>query len=104
MSARLPAALVLAAIVLGAGTAQAANFFPADEFVVSNTADAGPGSLREAIADADAAPGADRIVFAASAVGTIDLRSALPDVTELIDIEGPGADALTVRLVSKGGR
>jgi hypothetical protein len=37
---------------------------PANAFVVTNTNDSGPGSLRQAIEDANARPGADSIVFA----------------------------------------
>ena len=36
-------------------------------FTVQNLADSGPGSLRQAITDADANPGADLIRFAAAA-------------------------------------
>ena len=54
-------------------------------FVVTTTADEGPGSLRQAMLDANAAPGADNIHFtlpgAAGTVRTIRPLSALPDVT-----------------------
>ena len=54
-------------------------------FTVTTTADAGPGSLRQAILDANGAPGADDVKFAiagdAGAVRTIRPLSALPEVT-----------------------
>ncbi|HZN68934.1 MAG TPA: hypothetical protein VFB66_26880, partial [Tepidisphaeraceae bacterium] len=54
-------------------------------FTVTTTADAGPGSLRQAILDANAAPGADVIGFAipgpAGTVHTILPLSPLPSVT-----------------------
>ena len=54
-------------------------------FTVTTTADDGPGSLRQAILDANVAPGGDAIHFViagdAGAVQTIRPLSALPDVT-----------------------
>jgi len=56
----------------------------ASTFIVSNTNDAGPGSLRQAILEANAAPGADRIVFkiSGSGVHTIGPLSPLPPLTD----------------------
>src|SRR5262249_38730947 len=62
---------------------------------VTTLADAGPGSLRQAIFLANATPGDDTITFAVT--GTINLASALPDLSSNIDIQGPGASTLTVR-------
>jgi hypothetical protein len=67
----------------------------AAQFVVSNTGDAGVGSLRQAILDAEAAGGPDEIVFD-GVTGTITLESVLPIITEGLTITGPGADQLTV--------
>jgi hypothetical protein len=66
-------------------------------FTVINLADSGAGSLRDAITQANADPGAqdDTINFAVS--GTITLNSALPNVTRDLDIIGPGAANLTVQ-------
>ncbi len=64
---------------------------------VLNTADGGPGSLRQAILDANTVPGDDTITFASGLAGTIDLVSALPGLSSNIDLEGPGADKLTVQ-------
>jgi len=57
---------------------------PAATFTVTSTSDAGPGSLRQAILDANAAPGADTIAFNIPGPGvhTISPLSALPPLTE----------------------
>jgi hypothetical protein len=57
---------------------------------VGNTNDSGPGSLRQAILDANAASGADTIVFAIAGGGvhTIAPASALPPITEAVTIDG----------------
>jgi hypothetical protein len=62
---------------------------------VTTLADSGAGSLRQAILDANATPGDDTITF--EVTGTISLDSALPNLSSNIDIQGPGADLLTVR-------
>jgi small-conductance mechanosensitive channel len=72
----------------------------ASTFTVTNTNDAGPGSLRQAIDDANAAPGADTIVFAIPGAGvhTITPQSLLPIVNEAVTIDGytqPGSSANT---------
>src|SRR5262249_43191429 len=57
----------------------------------------GPGSLRQAIADANLHPGADLIRFAAAARdGTIVLTSGELSITEDLNIDGPGANRLAV--------
>jgi Ca2+-binding RTX toxin-like protein len=66
-------------------------------FQVTNTNDAGAGSLRQAVLDANAAGGADTITFAAGLVGhTITLADDLPKITGDLTITGPGAAALTI--------
>jgi hypothetical protein len=65
-------------------------------FAVLTTADSGAGSLRQAITDANAAPGADTIEFNIPGIGvhTITPASALPAITESVLIDGysqPGA-------------
>src|SRR4051812_15116600 len=59
-------------------------------FVVANTDDSGPGSLRQAILDANGAPGPDAITFAIPGDGlqSIKLDAILPDVTDTVDIDG----------------
>src|SRR5262249_44175592 len=63
-------------------------------FTVTNLLDTGAGSLRAAVAAANANPGADTIDFATT--GTIALTSGQLDITDSLTINGPGADALTV--------
>jgi hypothetical protein len=62
---------------------------------VTTLADSGPGSLRDAIVAANAAPGADTINFAARLRGTIHLASQLT-VSDDLTINGPGANKVTV--------
>lgn len=61
-----------------------------NSLVVENTADAGPGSLRQAILDANAIPGPDRIEFSISGPGphTIQLSTNLPNLSEQVTIDG----------------
>lgn len=70
-------------------------------FTVTNTNDAGAGSLRQAVLDANAAPGADVIQFSAGVTGTISLSTGELSVSESLTIDGPGANVLSV---SAGGR
>ncbi len=65
-------------------------------FTVTNTDDSGPGSLRQAITDANATPGADTIEFDIPGAGvhTITPSSGLPAITEAVLLDGysqPGA-------------
>jgi len=64
-------------------------------FTVSTTADSGPGSLRQAVLDANAASGGDTIEFdipadqcEASGVCIINLGSSLPIVAESLTVDG----------------
>lgn len=59
-------------------------------FTVTNTNDAGAGSLRQAILDAEASPGAD-IVDMTGITGTITLASGLPNIAEDLTINGAGS-------------
>jgi hypothetical protein len=66
-------------------------------FVVTTVADSGPGSLRQAILDADAAPGPHTIAFDIGGGGaqTITPSSPLPAITNPVLIDGttqPGYD------------
>jgi hypothetical protein len=66
-------------------------------FTVSNLADSGVGSLREAVAAANATPGADLIRFAGAArAGTIGLTSGELAITDDLILDGPGAGRLTI--------
>jgi hypothetical protein len=63
----------------------------ATTYTVTNTADSGPGSLRQAILDANANPGLDTIAFAipGSGVQTITVpATALPSITSPVVIDG----------------
>jgi hypothetical protein len=68
--------------------------FEVQHYVVTTTADAGPGSLRDAVTNADRAGGSD-ITFAVR--GAITLQSALPDIFRSTRVLGPGANVLTVQ-------
>lgn len=74
-------------------TTQAA-LFPLTTFTVSNTNDAGAGSLRQAIVDANATTGAD--VIDITAVGTVNLLSPLPTITDSLTVQGPGAELFSI--------
>ena len=84
-------AALVAALIIAAKPAHASTIF-----TVTNTNDSGAGSLRQAINDANNAPGADIISFniPGSDVHTIAPLSALPKITEAVTINGysqPGA-------------
>lgn len=89
-----------AAVASGAAAALGALAagVPADAatFTVINLNDAGAGSLRQAIADANGAAGADTVVFQAGLTGTITLATGQLSVADSVDIQGPGAAVLTV--------
>jgi hypothetical protein len=76
----------LASIVLGAFPAVS----PAATFTVTSTGDAGPGTLRQAILDANAAGGADTIEFDIAGAGlhTIVPATPLPQITGPVTIDG----------------
>jgi hypothetical protein len=81
-------------LLCGAGPALA------NTYTVTTTADSGAGSLRQAILDANANPGADTISFniTGSGVQTITPSSALPAITSPVTIDGfsqPGSLANT---------
>jgi hypothetical protein len=64
--------------------------FLAGQFIVTNTNDSGPGSLRQAILNANATSGRDMIRFNLPGSGphTIQPLSALPTITEPVVIDG----------------
>ena len=76
-------------LVPGASPAGAATF------TVTNTDDAGPGSLRAAIAAANADQQPDVITFDPSVTGTITLTQQLR-INSPIEVDGPGAAALAI--------
>lgn len=88
-TARNPLVPVLAlAAMLGALAVQAATFN------VTSLADSGPGSLRQAIVDANASAGADVIAFAAT--GTIVLAGGELSIADDLTVQGPGAGRLAI--------
>ena len=67
---------------------------------VTNTGDGGPGSLRQAILEANASSGADGIIFdLGPGPHTISLVEWLPPLSTDLDLRGPGADLLTIEAV-----
>ncbi|MGI9117782.1 MAG: hypothetical protein ACR2JV_09150, partial [Gaiellales bacterium] len=81
---------MVAVCAVGAANAAAATF------AVTNADDSGDGSLRGAIGQANAASGADTVVFASGVTGTILVRSAIA-ITDPVTIIGPGQGQLTLR-------
>ncbi len=63
--------------------------------MVVNDHDAGPGSLCQAILDANTNVGLDSIVFA-STVHHITLTTGELKITDSLDLTGPGANQLSV--------
>jgi FG-GAP-like repeat len=80
----------------GTSTPTVALTAAAMTFTVTNTNDSGAGSLRQAILDANANPGADTIRFSiASGEQTITPGSALPVVTDALTIDGTSQPGFT---------
>src|SRR5205823_4463290 len=77
-------------------------------FTVTNTNDSGPGSLRQAILDADDTPNVgndrDRIEFviAGTGVHSIQPLTALPDITEAVIIDGYTQSGATRNKLANG--
>ena len=78
------------------GALAAAPAAGAADFTVTTLADAGPGSLRQALQSANSQVGADRILFRSGLSGTINLSDRLV-ASDAVQILGPGASRLTLR-------
>src|SRR5262249_52504800 len=65
-------------------------------FTVTNLSDEGAGSLRQAVLDANALPGADVIAFAPGMTGVIGLGGSQLSITDHLTILGTGAGRLAV--------
>lgn len=81
-------------VMLALGMATSAH---ATDFVVGDAGDSGPGTLRQAVLDADASSGPHTITFnlpSGSAIGLTsgDIELTGPDVV----VQGPGRDQLTI--------
>ncbi|MES2708099.1 MAG: Calx-beta domain-containing protein [Verrucomicrobiota bacterium] len=95
---KFPAFPLLLALLLGTALLTAAPVrSTAAQFAVTTFADSGPGSLRQAILDANAAAGGDTVVFSIPGGGTtpvLNLTGKLPEVTGPLAMDGasqPGA-------------
>jgi predicted outer membrane repeat protein len=84
------AGTAVGSVVLFAPTAHAATF------TVTNLNDAGAGSLRQAVLDANLDATADTIVFQTGLSGQITLTTGQLGLNEPVDIQGPGANVITV--------
>lgn len=82
--------------LFGAALCTASSFATAATFTVTTLADSGAGSLRNAIAQANATTAADTIVFQNGLAGTISLLTGELVITQNIAINGPGADRITL--------
>lgn len=71
--------------------------------LVVNTNDSGPGSLRQAIIEANIGADTQAINFQAGLTGAIALSTPLPDLTTSMLINGPGANQLTVQRSTAAG-
>jgi fibronectin-binding autotransporter adhesin len=69
---------------------------PGLSFVVINLNDAGFGSLRQAVINANDTPGPNTITFQQGLTGTIALTSGQLTIDEDVDIQGPGASVISV--------
>lgn len=99
-----PAGLLVAALF-----AVAAVNARAVEFTVSNTNNAGAGSLRQAILNTNTNPGPDRIVFNIPGAGLQVIRptTAFPVITDPVEIDGytqPGSSPNTLANADNAAR
>jgi len=72
-------------------------------FAVTTLADTGPGSLRDAIRQANAEPGIAVVEIDAALTGTIQLADNVLYITDSILIVGPGADRLVLDAGTRHG-
>jgi hypothetical protein len=85
-----------AGLGIGAALGASATAANAADFTVTNLNDAGAGSLRQAILDANGAPGADRVLFQSGLSGTITLTTGQLSIADSVQVLGPGPGQLTI--------
>ncbi|HWS72453.1 MAG TPA: Calx-beta domain-containing protein [Thermoanaerobaculia bacterium] len=90
VKALAPGAIGLGVAALAAMPATAATL------TVTNLNDAGAGSLRDTINQANGAAGADVVTFQPGLTGTITLTTGQLAITDSVDVQGPGEAVLTV--------
>jgi hypothetical protein len=83
----------MAVAFVAAGAAALPAVASADTFTVTNGNESGAGSLRQAIADANAHPGHDTVNFAPD-VSFVDVGGSPLQITGDMEIDGPGRDEL----------
>jgi hypothetical protein len=66
-------------------------------FLVTDSADAGAGSLRQAILDLNQSADATNMVSFEAAGNPINLETALPTIQKSVEIMGPGQESLTIQ-------
>src|SRR5262250_1020594 len=89
MKTKISKTVVGVFLLMGLGVGDA---LPANIIVVTNTNDSGPGSLRQALADANDG----KTIDATGVSGTILLTSGELQITHNVTINGPGAGSLAV--------
>lgn len=88
---------LVVSVWIGIALTSGANPVRASNFTVMNLDDSGPGSLRDAIDQANSNLGPDSIDFQDELAGTITLTSGqLPTITEDLTINGPGIFSIIV--------
>ena len=88
------AGLGMGVFVLSPAAAQATDF-PVTN-LLDGTGPTPPGSLRDAIEQANANPGPDRVIFQSDLTGQIDLTVNQLTINEAVQVIGPGANKVTV--------
>ncbi|HSH26654.1 MAG TPA: hypothetical protein VK972_02615, partial [Wenzhouxiangella sp.] len=88
MQTRSSSRLQPRALAAAIGLALATSGAHAATFSITSNADAGPGTLRQAIIDANGQAGPHTLDFSAISGQTITLAADLPDITEDMTLQG----------------
>lgn len=87
------------------GTSNATVTIAANGFIVANTSDAGEGSLRQAVLNANAIAGTDTVRFSDGTAGTVNFTDTTPETITVLSeiaigtpltIQGTGAGLLSI--------